>query len=199
MVAQVQKVAPAFKKTAVIDGVFEEVSLEQYKGKYVVLAFVPMAFTFVCPTEIIAFSKAAKRFRDIGAEVLFASTDSEFTLLAWTNLDQANGGLGPIDIPLIADTNHTLSRDYGVLIEEEGVALRGLFVIDGKGVVRHITINDLPVGRNVEEALRIVEGFQWVDKNGTVLPCNWTPGSATIKPTVEDSKEYFKKTANEKN
>lgn len=198
MVAQVQKPAPTFKKTAVVDGVFEEVSLEQYKGKYVVLAFVPMAFTFVCPTEIVAFSDAVKKFRDIGAEVLFASTDSEYTLLAWTNVARSEGGLGPVDIPLLADTNHSLSRDYGVLIEEEGVALRGLFVIDGNGVVRHITINDLAVGRNVEEALRIVEGFQWVDKNGTVLPCNWTPGSATINPTVDASKEYFQDANQEK-
>lgn len=191
MVAQVQKPAPSFKKTAVVDGVFEEVSLDDYKGKYVILAFIPMAFTFVCPTEIIAFSDAIQKFKDQGVEVLFASTDSEYTLLAWTNVARADGGLGPVNIPLIADTNHSLARDYGVLIEEEGVALRGLFVIDANGIVRHITINDLAVGRNVEEALRVVEGFQWVDKNGTVLPCNWTPGSATITPTVEASKEYF--------
>lgn len=191
MVAQVQKPAPVFKKTAVIDGVFDEVSLDKYKGKYVVLAFVPLAFTFVCPTEIVAFSDAAKRFRDIGAEIMFASTDSEYSLLAWTNIARKDGGLGPVDIPLVADTNHSLSRDYGVLIEEEGIALRGLFVIDPKGIVRHITINDLPVGRNVEEALRVVEGFQWTDKHGTVLPCNWTPGAATIKPDVKESKEYF--------
>ncbi|KAH7582267.1 Thioredoxin domain profile [Nakaseomyces glabratus] len=198
MVAQVQKPAPTFKKTAVIDGMFEEVSLDKYKGKYVVLAFVPLAFTFVCPTEIVAFSEAAKRFEALDAEVLFASTDSEYSLLAWTNVARKDGGLGPVDIPLLADTNHKLSRDYGVLIEDEGIALRGLFIIDPKGIVRHITINDLPVGRNVEESLRLVEGFQWTDKNGTVLPCNWTPGSATIKPTVEDSKEYFKE-ANSKN
>lgn len=192
MVAQVQKPAPYFKKTAVVDGVFEEVSLDQYKGKYVVLAFVPMAFTFVCPTEIVAFSDAYKQFKDLGVEVLFASTDSEYSLLAWTNVDKKDGGLGQVNVPLLSDNNHTLSRDYGVLLEDEGVALRGLFVIDPKGVVRHITINDLPVGRNVQEALRVVEGFQWTDKNGTVLPCNWTPGSATIKPGVEESKEYFK-------
>lgn len=191
MVAQVQKQAPKFTKTAVIDGVFEEVSLEKYAGKYVVLAFIPLAFTFVCPTEIIAFSEAAKKFTDIGAQVLFASTDSEYSLLAWTNVERKDGGLGKVDIPLVADTNHSLSRDYGVLIEEAGIALRGLFIIDPKGVVRHITINDLPVGRNVEEALRLVQGFQWTDKNGTVLPCNWTPGAATIKPEVESSKEYF--------
>lgn len=191
MVAQVQKEAPAFKKTAVVDGIFEEISLEQYRGKYVILAFVPMAFTFVCPTEIIAFSDAVKKFEAQNCQILFASTDSEYTQLAWTNVARKDGGLGPINIPLLADTNHTLSRDYGVLIEEEGVALRGLFLIDPKGIVRHITINDLAVGRNVEEALRLVEGFSWVDKHGTVLPCNWTPGSATIVPEVDESKKYF--------
>ena len=135
MVAQVQKPAPTFKKTAVIDGMFEEVSLDKYKGKYVVLAFVPLAFTFVCPTEIVAFSEAAKRFEALDAQVLFASTDSEYSLLAWTNVARKDGGLGPVDIPLLADTNHKLSRDYGVLIEDEGIALRGLFIIDPKGIV----------------------------------------------------------------
>ena len=191
MVAQVQKTAPTFKKTAVVDGIFEEVSLDQYKGKYVVLAFVPLAFSFVCPTEIVAFADAAKKFEAIGAQVLFASTDSEYSLLAWTNIPRSEGGLGPVDIPLLADTNHSLSRDYGVLIEEEGIALRGLFIIDPKRIIRHITINDLSVGRNVDEALRLVEGFKWTDENGTVLPCNWTPGAATIKPEVDASKEYF--------
>ncbi|CAI7231965.1 CPS_collapsed_G0013670.mRNA.1.CDS.1 [Saccharomyces cerevisiae] len=196
MVAEVQKQAPPFKKTAVVDGIFEEISLEKYKGKYVVLAFVPLAFSFVCPTEIVAFSDAAKKFEDQGAQVLFASTDSEYSLLAWTNLPRKDGGLGPVNVPLLADKNHSLSRDYGVLIEKEGIALRGLFIIDPKGIIRHITINDLSVGRNVNEALRLVEGFQWTDKNGTVLPCNWTPGAATIKPDVKDSKEYFKNANN---
>ncbi|CAI4364788.1 BAF_collapsed_G0013070.mRNA.1.CDS.1 [Saccharomyces cerevisiae] len=196
MVAEVQKQAPPFKKTAVVDGIFEEISLEKYKGKYVVLAFVPLAFSFVCPTEIVAFSDAAKKFEDQGAQVLFASTDSEYSLLAWTNLPRKDGGLGPVKVPLLADKNHSLSRDYGVLIEKEGIALRGLFIIDPKGIIRHITINDLSIGRNVNEALRLVEGFQWTDKNGTVLPCNWTPGAATIKPDVKDSKEYFKNANN---
>ena len=196
MVAEVQKQAPPFKKTAVVDGIFEEISLEKYKGKYVVLAFVPLAFSFVCPTEIVAFSDAAKKFEDQGAQVLFASTDSEYSLLAWTNLPRKDGGLGPVKVPLLADKNHSLSRDYGVLIEKEGIALRGLFIIDPKGIIRHITINDLSVGRNVNEALRLVEGFQWTDKNGTDLPCNWTPGAATIKPDVKDSKEYFKNANN---
>ncbi|ODQ81411.1 hypothetical protein BABINDRAFT_159709 [Babjeviella inositovora NRRL Y-12698] len=193
MAVQVQRPAPSFKKTAVIDGVFEEVSLEQYRGKWVLLAFIPLAFTFVCPTEIIAYSEAAKKFADKDAQILFASTDSEYSLLAWTNVARKDGGLGPIDIPLLADTNHSLSKDYGVLIEEEGVALRGIFLIDPKGNLRQITINDLPVGRNVEESYRLLEAFQFVEEHGEVCPANWQPGSETINPDVEKSKDYFSK------
>lgn len=195
MVAQVQKPAPEFHKTAVIDGVFDEVSLEKYEGKWIVLAFIPLAFTFVCPTEIISFSNKAESFDKLGAQVLFASTDSEFSLLAWTNVERREGGLGSVNIPLVSDVNHSLSRDYGVLIEDAGIALRGLFIIDPKRIVRHITINDLPVGRNVEEALRLVQGFQWTEENGTVLPCDWTPGAPVIKPDVTGSKQYFNSTS----
>ncbi|CAN3368752.1 peroxiredoxin Tsa1p [Diutina catenulata] len=193
MVAQVQKPAPQFTKTAVIDGVFETVSLDDYKGKWVLLAFIPLAFTFVCPTEIIAYSEAAKKFADAECQVLFASTDSEYSLLAWTNVARKDGGLGPVDIPLVADTNHSLSKDYGVLIEEEGIALRGIFLIDPKGTLRQITINDLPVGRSVDESFRLLEAFQFTDKHGEVCPANWQPGSETIKPEVDSSKEYFTK------
>ncbi|KAG7661832.1 TSA1 [[Candida] subhashii] len=189
----IQKPAPSFKKTAVIDGVFEEVSLEQYKGKWVLLAFIPLAFTFVCPTEIIAYSEAVQKFKERDCEVLFASTDSEYSLLAWTNVARKDGGLGPINIPLVADTNHSLSKDYGVLIPEEGVALRGIFLIDPKGNLRQITINDLPVGRSVDESLRLLEAFQFTEKYGEVCPANWQPGAETIKPEVESSKEYFTK------
>ncbi|ODV94546.1 hypothetical protein PACTADRAFT_43666 [Pachysolen tannophilus NRRL Y-2460] len=189
----IQKPAPSFKKTAVVDGAFEEVSLDQYKGKWVLLAFIPLAFTFVCPTEIIAYSEAAKKFAAKDCQVLFASTDSEYSLLAWTNVARKDGGLGPVNIPLLADTNHTLSRDYGVLIEEEGVALRGIFLIDPKGTLRQITINDLPVGRNVEESYRLLEAFQFTDIHGEVCPANWQPGADTIIPEVEKSKAYFGK------
>jgi peroxiredoxin (alkyl hydroperoxide reductase subunit C) len=189
----IQKPAPSFTKTAVIDGVFEKVSLDDYKGKWVLLAFIPLAFTFVCPTEIIAYSEAVKKFTDKDTQVLFASTDSEYSLLAWTNVARKDGGLGPINIPLIADTNHSLSKDYGVLIEEEGIALRGIFLIDPKGTLRQITINDLPVGRSVDESLRLVEAFQFTEKYGEVCPANWQPGSETIKPEVDSSKEYFGK------
>ncbi|KAG7194035.1 cTPxI [Scheffersomyces spartinae] len=193
MVATVQKPAPSFKKTAVVDGVFEEITLEQYKGKWVLLAFIPLAFTFVCPTEIIAYSEAVKKFADLDAQVLFASTDSEYSLLAWTNVAKKDGGLGPVNIPLLADTNHSLSKDYGVLIEDAGIALRGIFLIDPNGVLRQITINDLPVGRSVEESIRLLEAFQFTEKYGEVCPANWTPGAETIKPEVEKSKEYFNK------
>lgn len=196
MVATIQKPAPQFKKTAVVDGIFEEISLEQYKGKWVLLAFIPLAFTFVCPTEIIAYSEAVKKFAEKDTEVLFASTDSEYSLLAWTNLARKDGGLGKINIPLIADTNHSLSKDYGVLIEEEGIALRGIFLIDPKGTLRQITINDLPVGRSVDESLRLVEAFQFTEKYGEVCPANWSQGADTIKPDVAQSKEYFSKQEN---
>lgn len=193
MSAQIQKPAPSFKKTAVVDGVFEEVSLDQYKGKWVLLGFIPLAFTFVCPTEIIAYSDAVKKFAEKDVQVLFASTDSEYSLLAWTNVARKDGGLGPVNIPLIADTNHSLSRDYGVLLPEDGVALRGIFLIDPKGTLRQITINDLPVGRSVEESLRLVDAFQFTEKYGEVCPANWQQGGETIKPDVANSKEYFGK------
>lgn len=194
MVATVRHAAPDFKKTAVIDGVFDEVSLSKYEGKWLILAFVPLAFTFVCPTEIIAYSDAIEKFRERGAEVLFASTDSEFSLLAWNNQSRKEGGLGGVKIPLVADTNHSLSRDYGVLVEEEGIALRGIFLIDPKGNVRQITINDTPVGRSVDETLRLLDAFQFTEEHGEVCPANWQKGDATID--TSKASEYFTKVNN---
>ncbi|BFZ64554.1 cTPxI [Saitoella coloradoensis] len=193
MVARVQHPAPTFKTTAVIDGAFEDISLEQYKGKWVLLGFIPLAFTFVCPTEIVAFSEAASKFAERNTQVLFASVDSEYSLLAWTNTARKEGGLGPVNIPLLSDKAHKIAKDYGVLLEEEGVALRGLFLIDPEGTVRQITINDLPVGRSVDEALRLVDAFQFVEQYGEVCPANWQKGGDTIKPDVKNSKEYFEK------
>lgn len=191
MVATVRHPAPAFTKTAVVNGVFEQISLEQYRGKWVVLAFIPLAFTFVCPTEIIAYADAAEKFAERGAEILFASTDSEFSWLAWNNQARKDGGLGGVKIPLVADTNHTLSRDYGVLVEEEGIALRGIFIINPEGVVSQITINDTPVGRSVDETLRLLDAFQFTAKYGEVCPANWHKGDATID--TSKASEYFTK------
>ncbi|ELK25694.1 Peroxiredoxin-2 [Myotis davidii] len=128
-----------------VDGAFQEVKLSDYRGKYVVLFFYPLDFTFVCPTEIIAFSEHAADFRKLGCE---------------------EGGLGPLNIPLLADVTRSLSHDYDVLKEEDGIAYRGLFIIDGKGVLRQVTVNDLPVGRSVDEALRLVQAFQYTDEHG---------------------------------
>ncbi|KAE8620042.1 hypothetical protein XENTR_v10010080 [Xenopus tropicalis] len=185
--------APAFKATAVVNGEFKDIQLSDYLGKYVVLFFYPLDFTFVCPTEIIAFSDHAGDFSKINCQLIAVSVDSQFTHLAWTNVPRKEGGLGPINIPLVSDLTHSIAKDYGVLKEEDGVAYRGLFIIDGKGNLRQITINDLPVGRSVEETLRLVQAFQYTDQHGEVCPAGWKPGSSTIKPNVKDSKEFFSK------
>jgi alkyl hydroperoxide reductase subunit AhpC len=188
----VQKPAPDFKAQAVMaDGSFKEISLADYKGKYVILFFYPLDFTFVCPTEIIAFSDAAKSFEAIGVQLLGVSVDSHFSHLAWRNTPRTQGGLGQIDYPLIADLNKQISRSYDVLVND-AIALRGLFLIDKQGIVRHQVVNDLPLGRSVEEALRTVKALQYVETHGEVCPANWKEGSRTIKPTVDASKEFFK-------
>jgi len=188
------KAAPDFTTKAVVNGEFQDVKLSDYKGKYVVLFFYPLDFTFVCPTEIIAFSDRSDEFRKIGCELLACSTDSHFSHLAWVNTPRKSGGLGTMKIPLLADTNHHIASDYGVLVENEGIAYRGLFIIDGKGITRQITINDLPVGRDVDETLRLVQAFQFTDQHGEVCPAGWRPGKDTIKPGVSESKSYFEKT-----
>jgi len=172
---------------------FDTVKLSDYKGKYLVLFFYPMDFTFVCPTEIIAFSDRAAEFKKLNCEVVAASCDSVYSHLAWCSQSRKAGGLGKMNIPLLADVTHQLSKDYGVYLEKEGCSLRGLFIIDGNGVLRQSTINDLPVGRSVDEVLRLVQAFQFTDKYGEVCPAGWKPGSDTIKPTVKDSLEYFEK------
>jgi len=186
--ARVQKPAPLFRGQAALpDGTFEELSLTTYTSqkKWTVLVFIPMAWTFVCPTEIVAFSNATEQFANRGAEVIIVSTDSEYSLLAWRNTTQKDGGLGPVNVPLLSDKNHQISRDYGVLIEEEGIALRGMFLIDTQGILRQITINDLPVGRSVEEALRLIDAYQFVEKYGEVCPANWQKGQGGMKATKD--------------
>lgn len=189
----VTKEAPAFKAEAVMpDGSFKEVSLSDYRGKYVVLFFYPLDFTFVCPTEIIAFSEAAAQFEALGVQLLGCSVDSKFSHLAWVNTPRKQGGLGGIKYPLIADLNKEIVKNYDVLLPG-GVALRGLFLIDKAGVVRHQVVNDLPLGRSVDEALRMVKALQYVEKNGEVCPANWKEGAATIKPDPKGSQTFFAK------
>ena len=191
MAVLVQKSAPDFKAQAVMpDGSFSEITMSQYKGKYVLLFFYPLDFTFVCPTEIIAFSDRAKEFQGLNVQIIGVSVDSHFTHLAWRNLARTEGGLGQIDYPLVADLNKQIARDYDVLVGD-AIALRGLFLIDKEGVVRHQVVNDLPLGRSVDEALRMVQALQFFEKNGEVCPADWKEGKRTIKPTVKDSKEFF--------
>nr|ACO51633.1 Thioredoxin-dependent peroxide reductase, mitochondrial precursor [Aquarana catesbeiana] len=189
----VTQLAPQFKGTAVVNGEFKDFSLDDFKGKYLVLFFYPLDFTFVCPTEIVAFSDKANEFHDVNCEVVAVSVDSHFCHLAWTNTPRKSGGLGHMNIPLLSDLTKQISRDYGVLLENPGIALRGLFLIDPNGIVRHMSVNDLPVGRSVEETLRLVKAFQYVETHGEVCPANWTPHAPTIKPSPEGSKEYFNK------
>lgn len=191
----VQKTAPDFTATALDGGKFRPITMSEYRGKYVLLFFYPLDFTFVCPTEITAFSDKADEFAKRNCQVLGASVDSHFTHLAWTNVPRDKGGLGEIRYPLIADLTKSIARDYGVLIEGAGIALRGLFLIDKSGVVRHALVNDLPLGRSVDEALRMLDALQFFEEHGEVCPANWKPGSPTMKPDPKGSQEYFSKCA----
>jgi alkyl hydroperoxide reductase subunit AhpC len=187
----VQQSAPDFKAQAVMaDGSFKSVSLSDYKNKYVLLFFWPLDFTFVCPTEIIAFSDRAEEFEKLGVQIIGVSVDSHYTHLAWRNTARTDGGLGQINYPMVADLNKEISRAYDVLLPG-GIALRGLFLIDKEGKVRHQVVNDLPLGRSVDEALRMVQALQYFEANGEVCPANWKAGARTIKPTVSDSKKFF--------
>jgi len=191
--AMISKPAPDFSGTAVINGDFTEIKLSDYRGKYLVFFFYPLDFTFVCPTEILAFNDRVSEFRKIGAEVVACSVDSHFTHLAWIKTPRKEGGLGKMQIPLVSDLTKEISRNYGVLLEDQGITLRGLFIIDDKGVLRQITMNDLPVGRSVDETLRLVQAFQYTDKHGEVCPAGWKPGADTIIPNPKEKMEYFKK------
>jgi len=190
-VARIGKPAPNFKATAVVGQDFKEIELSNYKGRYVVLVFYPLDFTFVCPTEIIAFSDRFEEFEKLNCQIIGISVDSQFSHLAWINTPRKDGGIGKTNFPLVSDLTKKISRDYDVLMEEEGHSLRGLFVIDDKGILRQITKNDPPVGRNVDETLRLVQAFQFTDKHGVVCPINWKPGHETMLPDPKLSKQYF--------
>lgn len=189
-VAKVQCPAPDFKGMAVVDGQFKEISLRDFAGKYLVLFFYPLDFTFVCPTEVIAFNDRAEEFKSLNAELVAVSVDSHFSHLAWVNTPRKNGGLGQeTRMPILSDLKKTISANYGCLTKNEDIALRALYIIDTKGVIRQITINDLPVGRSVDEVLRLIKAFQFADEHGEVCPANWQPKSKTINP--KKASEYF--------
>lgn len=190
--AVISKPAPYWESTAVVNGKFVQQKLTDFLGKYLVFFFYPLDFTFVCPTEILAFSDRIEEFRRINTEVVACSVDSHFTHLAWINTPRKEGGLGKINISLISDLNHSISNNYGVFLDDLGHTLRGLFIIDPKGILRQITMNDLPVGRSVDETLRLVQAFQYTDKHGEVCPAGWKPGQDTIIPDPVEKQKYFK-------
>ena len=193
----VTKEAPDFTATAVMpDNTFSELKLSDYKGKYTILFFYPLDFTFVCPSELIAFDKKLAEFKKRNCEVISVSIDSEFTHLAWKNTPVENGGIGNIQYPMIADITKNISKDFGVLFNG-AVALRGLFLIDKEGIVRHQVVNDLPLGRNIDEALRMLEALQFVETYGEVCPANWEEGKSSMKATPQGVAEYLAAHADE--
>jgi alkyl hydroperoxide reductase subunit AhpC len=192
MATLVGKPAPKFKTAAIVKGAIKpDVSLDDYKGKWVVLFFYPLDFTFVCPTEIIGFADRIADFASRGAEVVGVSIDSQYSHLAWYNTPRNKGGIAGTDYPVLADVTKQISRDYGVLMEDKGIALRGLFIINPDGVVVNETVNFLGVGRSVDETLRLIDAFQHNAKTGEVCPANWTKGKDTIN--TKDAGKYFEK------
>ncbi len=190
----VTKPAPEFTAQSVLpDGTFKQISLADYRGKYVVLFFYPLDFTFVCPTEIISFSDRVKEFEERNVQVIGVSVDSHYSHLAWRNTARTEGGIGPVTYPLVADLNKKIAADFDVLLPG-GIALRGLFLIDKAGVVRHQVVNDLPLGRSVDECLRMIDALQFFELNGEVCPANWHKGSKGMKANPNESKTYFQST-----
>lgn len=190
--------APDFTASAVLGNgdIVDKFTLsEAIQGKYAVVFFYPLDFTFVCPSEIIAFSNRIDRFKELNTKVIGVSIDSQFSHYAWRNTPVEKGGIGKIKYPLVADLTKQISRDYGVLIEEAGVALRGTFLIDRDGKIRHYVINDLPLGRNVDEAIRMVEALQFHEEHGEVCPANWQKGKSGMKDTAEGVASYLKEHA----
>lgn len=192
MTTLVCQAAPDFTATAVLpDGSFDEAfSLHKYRGKYVVLFFYPLDFTFVCPSEIIAHDKRSAALREKGVEVIGVSIDSQFSHHAWRETAIEKGGIGQIGFPLVADVKHEITRAYGIE-HPDGVALRASFLIDQEGIVQHQTVNNLPLGRNVDEMIRLVDALQFAETHGEVCPAGWQKGQAGMKPTSQGVADYL--------
>lgn len=189
---RVGQAAPEFKATAVYDQEFKEIKLSDYRGKYVVLFFYPLDFTFVCPTEITAFSDRYEEFKTLNTEILGVSVDSAFSHLAWIQTERKSGGVGDLNYPLVSDIKKEISAAYNVLDPEAGIALRGLFIIDKEGIIQHSTINNLAFGRSVDETKRTLQAIQYVQSHpDEVCPADWQPGDKTMNPDPLKSKVYF--------
>jgi len=187
--------APDIEVQGYYKGEFKEFKLSDYRGKWVYLLFYPLDFTFVCPTEVLSFSEHAAQFEERECQVLGISVDSQFVHKAWVDTKHEDGGLGgSLNFPLLADVKKEVANDFGVLLDEEGVALRGLFLIDPEGTVMHATINNLPVGRSAKEALRTLKAFQYVaSHDGEVCPADWEEGDETMKASPEGMQEFLAK------
>lgn len=184
--------APSFKAKAVVNGkIVADFSLSNFLGQYVVFFFYPLDFTFVCPTELHAFQNKLESFEQRSAQVIGCSVDSANSHSAWLSTPKSKGGIEGVTYPLVSDLTKSISRDYQVLKEDEGIAYRGLFILDKEGIVRHQLVNDLPLGRSVEEALRILDALTYYENNGEVCPANWKVGAKSMKPTQEGLENYF--------
>ena len=189
----VGKKAPEFRAKAVVkDKVYDDFCLSDFLGKYVVFFFYPLDFTFVCPTELHAFQDKLKEFEKRGAQVVGCSVDSCFSHAAWLNMPKAKGGIQGVSYPIISDLNKSIARNFHVLKEEEGIAYRGLFLLDREGVIRHQLINDLPLGRSVDEALRLLDALIFHEEHGEVCPANWKVGAKAMRPSEQGLAEYFR-------
>ncbi|MCG6894635.1 MAG: peroxiredoxin [Desulfobacteraceae bacterium] len=184
--------APDFTAPAVMpSGIIEEkFTLSDLRGKYIVLFFWPLDFTFVCPTEILAHDHRMEQFRERGVEVVGISIDSQFTHFAWRNTGVNEGGIGPVQFPMVADVTHDITRAYGIE-HPDGVAMRASFLIDREGIVQHQVVNNLPLGRNVDEMLRMIDALQFHEENGEVCPAGWQKGDLGMNPTAEGVSSYL--------
>ena len=188
----VTRTAPDFTAQAVTpSGTIENFTLSSLRGKYIVLFFWPLDFTFVCPTEIIAHNRRLQEFRDRDVEVVGVSIDSQFTHAAWRNTSVDRGGIGPVGFTMVADVKHAIAQAYGIEHPEAGVALRASFLIDRAGVVQHQVVNNLPLGRNVDEMLRLVDALQFTELRGEVCPAGWRRGDTGMKPDAEGVASYL--------
>ena len=187
----VGKQAPHFSAKAVVKDQFIDLDLSSFQGKYVVLFFYPLDFTFVCPTELHAFQERLADFEKRNAQVIGCSVDSHFSHYAWLQVPKNKGGIQGVEYPIVADLNKCIAGDYDILVEDEGIAYRGLFLIDKGGIIRHQVVNDLPLGRSVDEALRMLDALIHFEKHGEVCPANWQTGKASFQPTTKGLEKFF--------
>jgi peroxiredoxin (alkyl hydroperoxide reductase subunit C) len=189
----VGKKAPYFEGDAVVGNDFKKITLNDFKGKYVCLFFYPLDFTFVCPTELHAFSDKIDEFKKRNCEVIACSVDSKFSHMAWLKTPRNKGGIEGVKYPIISDLHKTIARSYGTLFEDDGIAFRGLFLINKDGIVEHVTINNLPLGRNVDEYIRLLDAMQFHAEHGEVCPANWKKGETGMKADNKGLEDWFAK------